>query len=211
MVWFAFCGSYNQPSCSFYFKNTISTTPPVTTKALETSTMEQTTANYSTINEIFYQKSWVFKLSIGVNNLTITKEIFKMGSIILIKSNVGIVKISVANKQNDYILKENGQLQLLNYQLCVRALTTRYYYQTRYYNNTNRIRFQDSSYARNFDYSFKHSQSELGYVFDGFNYVWPNTSSGGSISLIVSIYGRNEKNLIKSKTFKIRPGKISEL
>jgi hypothetical protein len=65
-----------------------------------------------------------------MNNLTISKEIFKMGSIILIKSNVGIVKISVDNKQNDYSLKQNGQLQLLNYQLCVRALTTRYYYQT---------------------------------------------------------------------------------
>jgi hypothetical protein len=215
MVCFDFCGSYNQPSCSHYFKNnhstiilsnTLFTTPRVTTLELENSTMDQIAAIYSPINKIFYLKSWEFTLSMGVNNLTISKEIFKMGSMIMIKSNIGIG--SVPKKQNDFALDQNGKLHPLSYQLCVRALTTRYYFQTKYYNNTNRIRFRDASYTRNFDFSFKHSQSELDYVFDGFNYIWPNISSG-NISLIVSLYGINMQNLIKKKTFIILPGEIS--
>ena len=116
IVSFQYCGSLYQTSCTNYFlKN----------------------QNITSLVGVNYLRSWIFSLNEGVNNLTIAEtDVYKMGSMILITplDNNAIIKMfNVSSNTGDYEfgpaitkIKPNDTSNF--FRLCVRALTTRYYY-----------------------------------------------------------------------------------
>lgn len=78
----------------------------------------------------------------------------------------------------------------------------KYYYETKYYNNTNRIYFRNTANVRNFDYSYNHNNTENDYVFDGFSQVFNITN--GTFILNISLYGDNMEKRTKTTAFAIQ-------
>ena len=83
-----------------------------------------------------YLKSWTFHVDAGVNNLTINEtDVYYKGSFIFVTFLDQNVKIGLVNVSNfldsDYAYDQENLTKinsLVNYRLCLKAITTRYYF-----------------------------------------------------------------------------------